>query len=64
VRVAVPREQQLAVDRDIEDAVRAFDKLRLYAYSLLDLGRQTDSPGQVVSGYAVGDGDLHGLGKE
>ena len=57
--VAVLGEDELAVGGNIEDAVRALDELGLDAQCLPDLGRQTDSPGQVVSGNAVGDGDFH-----
>jgi hypothetical protein len=57
----VLREHELAVGSDIENAVRALDELGLDAERLPDLGRQTDGPGQVVSGNAVGDGDFHGV---
>ena len=53
------REKELPVGGHVEDAVRALDELRLDAELLLDLGRQTDRPRQVVSGYAVGDLDFH-----
>ena len=53
-------EDELAVGGDIEDAVRALDELGLDSQRLPDLGRQTDGPGQVVSGNAVGDGEFHG----
>jgi hypothetical protein len=39
----------------------AFDERRLGAERLLDGGRQTGSPRQVVSGDAVGDDDIHRL---
>src|SRR5688500_6416872 len=58
--VAVLGEEQRAVRGDVEYAVVALDELGLHAQRLLDLGRQTDSPGQVVSAYAVSDCDLHG----
>jgi hypothetical protein len=53
-------EDPLPVRHDVEDAVVALDELRLDAEFLLDRGRQTGGPGQVVSAYAVGDRDLHG----
>jgi hypothetical protein len=37
----------------------ALDEARLVAERLLDRGRQTGSPGQVVSGDAVGNDDFH-----
>jgi len=60
--VAVLGEEQLAVERDVENPAAALDELRLDAERLLDRGRQTGSPGQVVSGAAVGNGDVHGRG--
>ena len=57
--VPVPGEHELAVCRDVEDAVRPFDELGLDAQCLLDLGRQTDGPGQVVSNCAVSDPNFH-----
>jgi hypothetical protein len=59
----MPGEDELAIGRDIEDAVRAFGELGLDSNRLLDLGRQTDGTGQVVSGNAVSDGDFHGVWK-
>jgi hypothetical protein len=52
-------EYELAVRRDVEDAARSPDELGLDPERLPDLGRQTDGARQVVSGNAVGDGDLH-----
>lgn len=57
--LAVLREHELAVGRDVEDAATSLHELGLDAQSLPDLGRQTDGAWQVVSGHAVGDGDFH-----
>jgi hypothetical protein len=55
----VLRVDPLAVHDDIEDPVVTFDELWLYAYLVLDEGRQTGGLGQVVSTHAVLDEDLH-----
>ncbi len=52
------REDQTPIDDDLEDATVALDQGRLDAVFLLDLGRQTGGPWQVVSAYAVLDRDL------
>ena len=52
------REDQAPVEDDFEDAAVALDQGRRDAVFLLDLGRQTGGPGQVVSAYAVFDRDL------
>ena len=49
-----------AVGGDVEDAAATLDELGLHSELPGDLGRQTGGPGQVVSDYAVGDGDAHG----
>jgi hypothetical protein len=55
----VLREDPLPVHDDVEDAVVTADERGGHAGRLLDLGRQTGGPGQVVSTTAVGDLDLH-----
>ena len=57
------REDQAAVSDDLEDAAVALDQGRRDAVLLLDLGRQTGGPGQVVSAYAVFDRELLHLAK-
>jgi hypothetical protein len=57
--VAVLGEDQPAVGDDVEDAAIALQELRLDAERLPDVGRQTGGPWQIVSAYAVLDGDLH-----
>jgi hypothetical protein len=57
--VAVLGEDELAVGDDVEDAVIALEELRLDAERLPDVGRQTGGPRQIVSAYAVLDGDVH-----
>ena len=52
-------EDQLAVDDHVEDPVGALDELGLDAERLLDFGRQTGGPRQVLSTRAVGDRDCH-----
>jgi len=49
----------LAVDRDVEYSAVTLDQLGDEASLLLDFGRQTGSPRQVVSTPAVCDLDLH-----
>ena len=51
------REDRLAVEIHLENAVAPFDQLRLDAGALLDTVRQTGGTGQVVSDYAVFDGN-------
>lgn len=53
-------EEQLAIDRHVEDAPAARLQLGVNTQSLLQLGRQTGSRGLVVSNRAVLDVDLHG----
>jgi hypothetical protein len=53
-------EDELVVDRDLEDSSRSFDELRLDAQLLLDLFRQTGGARVVVSDGAVLDRDLRG----
>ena len=48
-----------SVCRDIEDAVAAFDELRLVLDRVRDLRRQPGSFGQVLSPPTVGNGNLH-----
>ena len=57
--LAVLGKNQRAVGGDVEDAVAALDELGLHAELPGNFGRQTGGPGQVVSDYAVGDGDAH-----
>jgi hypothetical protein len=57
--VAVFREEECAVALDIEHAASPLRESGFHAQRLLDLGSQTDRPGQVVSGRAVGDDDFH-----
>ena len=52
-------EDQLAVDDHVEDPVGALDELGLDAERLLEFGRQTGGPRQVLSTRAVGDRDCH-----
>jgi hypothetical protein len=53
-------EDELAVDRDLEDSSGSFDELGFGAELLLDLFRQTGGTRVVVSDGAVLDGDLRG----
>ena len=53
------REDELAVQLDIENPAGAADELSRDAVLLLDLGCQTGSLRLVVSALAVGDLDLH-----
>lgn len=55
------REDSAPVDGDLEDSATALDEHRRDADCLLDPGRQTGGPGQVVSLHAVGDRDLQRL---
>jgi len=55
------REDQLAVERDLELPAGTLDEGGVNALRLLDLGRQTGGPWQVVSLHAIGDLELvHG----
>jgi hypothetical protein len=54
------REDELAVQLDVEDAAASLDQLGPRAQLLLQLVRQTGGAGQVVSSYAVLDGDVFG----
>jgi hypothetical protein len=51
------REDQLAVEMDLEDAARALDQRRLEAERSLQMRRQTGGARQVVSNPAVLDRD-------
>lgn len=53
------REDELAVEDDLELSAGTLDERGIEATRLLDLGRQTGGPGQVVSLHAVGDLELH-----
>jgi hypothetical protein len=53
------REDELAVQLDIENPAGTADELSRDAVLLLDLGCQTGSPRLVVSTLAVGNSDLH-----
>lgn len=55
----VLREDASAVDFDVEDAVLALDEPGFDTELAANCGRQTGGLGQVVSRYAVGDGDPH-----
>lgn len=50
---------ELAVHLHIENSARPLNQLRFDAARLLDRGRQTGSPGQVVSLCAICNADLH-----
>jgi len=54
------REDQLAVQLDVEVAAGALDQRRADAEPLLQLVRQTGGTGQIVSGHAILDGDVFG----
>jgi hypothetical protein len=54
------REDELAVELDVEDASGALDQLRAEAQLLLQLVRQTGGAGQIVSGYAILDREVFG----
>ena len=52
-----------AVDVDLEHAAGGFDQLHLgLRVGLTNLGRQTGSPGLVISNDAVFNRDAHGVG--
>src|SRR5262249_10035426 len=53
------REDQLAVHADLELTAASLDERAVDAALLLDLGRQTGSPGQIASLPAVADLDVH-----
>jgi len=53
------REHEPPIHAHLELTAAAARERRLDAATLLDLGRQTGGPGQVVSGPAVADLDLH-----
>lgn len=55
----VLREDLLAVNDHVKDAVRLSNKGCFYAEQLLQLSRQTGGPGKVVSSSAVRDFNLH-----
>lgn len=52
------REDEVVVDRHLEDAAVALHQLGVQPEALLDLGRQTDGPRFVVSTDAVLNDDL------
>jgi hypothetical protein len=54
------REDEIAVDDDVEDASRALDELGPDAESCFQLVRQTGGARQVASSAAVLDGDVFG----
>jgi len=58
----VLREEQIAIDGDVEDAPVATNQVDGDADLPLDFGRQTGGPGKIVSTPAVGDRDLHRRG--
>jgi hypothetical protein len=53
------REERLIADADDEDAAAAADEITVEAERLLDGGRQTGSPREVVSNSAVVDSNVH-----
>ena len=53
------RENEVAVDDDIEDASATDDQIRGRAEIRFELGRQTDGFRLVVSSAAISDRDLH-----
>jgi hypothetical protein len=55
----VLREDEVAVDLDVEDPTPARDELGFDPVLGLDPARQTGGLGRVVSTRAVGDSDLH-----
>jgi hypothetical protein len=55
------REDEIAVERDVELTAGTLGQRGINAASLLDLGCQTGSPGEIVSLNAVGDLELHGF---
>ena len=52
-------EEKVAVGVHIENAAAALDERGFVTRRILDLGRQTGGPGEVVSLPAVLDGDFH-----
>ena len=50
---------QVPIHHHIEDPAGAGDELRLHVEGVLELGSQTDRSWFVVSGRAVGDGNVH-----
>jgi hypothetical protein len=57
--IAVLGEDECAIGDHVEDAVVALEELRLDAERPPDVDRQTGSPRQVVSAYAVLDSYMH-----
>jgi len=55
----VLREDECAVDLDLEDAVLALDQARVRSKLSLELGRQPGGTWLVVSNNAVFDRDVH-----
>jgi hypothetical protein len=54
------REDELAIQLDVEDAAGALDQRGADAEPPLQLVRQTGGAGQVISGHAVLDGNVFG----
>jgi len=54
------REDELAVQLDLEDAAAALDQRGASSELLLQLVRQTGGAGQIVSSHAILDGDVFG----
>jgi len=54
------REDELAVQLDVEDAAGALDQRGASPEPLLQLVRQTGGAGQIVSSHAILDGDVFG----
>jgi hypothetical protein len=54
------REDELAVQLDLEDAAAALDQRGARPESPLQLVRQTGGTGQIVSSHAILDGDVFG----
>jgi hypothetical protein len=54
------REDELAVQLDVEDAAAALDQRGAGPEPLLQLVRQTGGAGQIVSSHAILDGDVFG----
>ena len=53
-------EDQLFVGPDFKDASQTLDQFGIGSKSLFEVSRQTGGSGQVVSGDAVFDGEVHG----
>jgi hypothetical protein len=53
------REEHAVVGSDDEDAAAAANELAVISQSLLDLGRQTGGPWEIVSDAAVIDSNVH-----